>query len=371
MEALFTHKENTKMLKAIMFSVFALVLSLAVLPLTAYATTNSVDIPVRQIFGVQPGAASQGEFSYVLAPRDAGQPMPTGTVDGRYTFSITGNNSHTITISDFPHAGYFFYTVRAAERAPNDSYTLDNTVFTIIVRVENLPGGGLTARIHAIVEGTTVTEAAKVEEIVFDKRYAFGYSGPTTNVPVVKTVQGNPAQDYTFTFRLTARTDGAPMPAGATGNTHDITITGSGRAYFGTWVYTTVGVFVYEVREIPSDNSDYVFDTSVYTITDTVTDEGGQLTVSRVVTNADNRPVQSMSFINSYVGDDPEVQEEDPPPGTPPGTTTPRPGPKTGDYADPAAMMLAMIISASVALFTLFLIYMDRRSEREHAGVAV
>ena len=369
MEALFTHKESTKMLKAIAISAFALVLSLAVLPLTAFAATNSVDIPVQQIFGVQPGAASQGTFSYVLTPNNTGQPMPAGTVDGRYIFSITGSDTYTITIGDFPHAGYFFYTVRAEERAANDSYTLDDTVYTIIIEVTNNVGGGVTARLHAVAVGTEVTEATKTEDIIFDKRYAFTYSDSTANVPVVKTVQGNPAQDYTFTFRLTARTDGAPMPQGSTGNTRDITITGSGRAYFGTWVYTAVGVFVYEVREIPSNNTDYEFDTSVYTITDTVTDEDGQLVVSRVVANADNRPVQSMSFINSYVGDDPEVQEEDPPPGG--GTTTPRPGPKTGDYADPAAMVLAMVISATIALFALFLIYIDRRSEREHEGVAV
>ena len=363
------------MLKAIMLSVFALVISFVVLPLTAFGTTNSVTIPVEQIFNAQEGAASQGVFSYVLTPNNPGQPMPAGAVDGRYVFEITGSDTVTITIDDFLHAGHFFYTVRAAERAANDSYTLDDTIFTIIIRVENLPGGGLTARIHAIVEGTEVTEASKREEIVFDKSYAFG-AATTNSIPVSKHVTGNPAQDYTFTFRLTAQNDGAPMPTGATGNTFDITITGSGQAYFGTWTYTTVGVFVYEVKEIDTGNADYEFDDTVYRITDTVTDENGQLVVNRVMVNADtNATVTSLSFLNTFVGrqDPPPENEEGPPPPRndrptpPPGTT----GPKTGDYADPAGMLLVMAISAAIALFTLVLIYMDRRSEKEHGGIAV
>ena len=370
MEVLITHKKNTKMLKAIMLSVCALVLSLAVLPLTAFGASSPATIPVEQIFNVQPGAASQGVFSYVLTPRNAGQPMPTGTVGGSYTFTITGSSTQTITIGGFSHAADFFYTLRAADRPANDSYLLDDTVYTLIIRVTNTADGGLSAMLYAVFNSSNINEATKVERIVFDKSYAFTYSGPVADVPVVKTVQGNPAQAYTFTFRLTAQTTDAPMPQGSTGNTKDITITGSGRAYFGTWTYSTPGIFVYQVREIPSNNSDYEFDTSIYTITDTVTDEGGQLVVNRVVTNADNRPVQSMSFINIFVGRDTEIQETTPTPGGG-GTGTPTPGPKTGDYADPAAMMLAMAISAAIALFTLFLIYIDRRSEEEHEGVAV
>ena len=369
------------MLKAIILGVFALALSLAVLPLTAFGTTSSVTIPVEQIFNAQPGAASQGTFSYVLTPNNAGQPMPTGTVDGRYTFSITGSDTHTITISGFPHAGYFFYTVRAAERAANDSYTLDDTVYTIIVKVINLPGGGLSASLHAVAVGTEVTEATKVDEIIFDKSYAFA-AAITGSIPVIKTVQGHPAQDYTFTFRLTALTPNAPMPTGATGNTFDITITGSGREYFGTWTHTTPGVFVYEVREIDTGNRDYDFDDTVYRITDTVTDENGQLVVSRVIVNAEtNAPVSSLAFINNFTGgpgpgnddedEDVPVAENDTGndrPGTGPGGATQ--GPKTGDYADPIRMIIVMVMSAAIALFALFLIYFDRRSEREHTGAA-
>ncbi|MCL2870450.1 MAG: AAA family ATPase [Coriobacteriia bacterium] len=133
--------------------------------------------------------------------------------------------------------------------------------------------------------------------------------------------------------------------------------------------------------EIATDNEDYVFDTTVYTITDTVRNEDGQLVVDRVVTNDDNRQVTSMTFINFFVGDDVEVQQVVP--GTP-GTTAPGgggssgtassqpvPGPKTGDYADPLAMVLGMAISALVVFFTLVLILMDRRSEKEHGQTAV
>jgi sortase B len=44
----------------------------------------------------------------------------------------------------------------------------------------------------------------------------------------------------------------------------------------------------------------YTYDTVTYTITDTVSEEDGQLKVSRVVTNEQNKQVTSLTFINKY-----------------------------------------------------------------------
>jgi hypothetical protein len=368
MEALFTYNKTTKMLKVMLAFVFALGLTFVMLPTIAFGATTTLSIPVEQIFSATPGIERDGTFSYVMQRLDQRYPLPQGSQGDNYNFTLTGNQVRDIGPITFDRAGTFRYEVRSdAEQL--GGFTLDARIYTVYIGVINTPGGGLSASIEAVFVHTLANPLPiKVADgnIIFDKGYGALAGGPEDNPPVVKTVIGNPSQDYTFTFRLTAQTEGAPMPAGASGNTADITIAGSGRAYFGMWEYTVGGIFVYEVREIASNNSGEEFDTTVYTVTDTVTSQGGQLVVDRIVTNADNRPVTSMSFINVYTGTTPP-----PPPPPTPGTTTPTPGPKTGDYADPVALMLAMALSASIALFTLFLIYMDRRSEKEHGEVAV
>ena len=356
-------KANIMLKTAIHLMLATMMVLTAMVPVFAFGveggTSNSITIPVRQVFNSDTVASGAGVFSYVFTAQNPANPMPAGTVAGNYTFTIQGNNTYNIGPITFTTTGSFYYEIRS-NSPERPGYTLDDTVYLIRVTVRDAVGGGLIAT-FAIVGSDT---GQKYDEALFEKDYTStaSYPGDMTDVPVVKSVQGHPATPYTFTFRLQAQTPDAPMPAGAVGNTKDITIRGSGRAYFGTWSYTQPGTFIYTVREIPSNNSDYVFDTSVYTITDTVRSEEGQLVVSRVVTNADNRQVQSMSFINFYIGRGTITTETTPtPPGTPP-------GPKTGDYADPAVMIIAMAISAAIALFALFLIYFDRRSEKEYAN---
>lgn len=164
-----------------LLALFAAVLAFAVLPTSAFATAGSVNIPVQQIFTAEAGAASPGTFSYVLTPRDVGQPMPTGSVNGAFTFSITGSTTHTVVIDGFSTAGYFFYELRPEERAANEFYTLDDTVYTLVILVTNNVGAGVTASLHAIVAGTEVTEAAKRENIVYEKAFEDDEAGLAEN----------------------------------------------------------------------------------------------------------------------------------------------------------------------------------------------
>ena len=246
-----------------LIALLAALLAFAVLPVAAFAATASVSIPVEQIFSAQAGAASPGTFSYVLTPRDVGQPMPAASVNNAYTFSVAGSTTHTLVIDGFSTAGYFFYELRLEERAPNEFYTLDTTVHTLIISVTNNVGGGVTARLHAVVVGTEVTEAAKREYISYEHAFEDDDAGVAEND--------------------TGNDDDCPCP----GNDDD---TGN----------------------------------------DSGTAGGG-------------------------------------------GTTTgggPGPGPKTGDDSlHPSTLMAAMVISAVIALFTLLLIYIDRRSEEAHGGI--
>jgi len=361
------HNKSSRMWSLIALCAAIVALTLVFLPAKAFAATASISIEVQQIFTATDGVEMNPSFDYELVrlPNDhpAPSPLPAGAVGNSYDFSLTGNETRSVGPITFVHAGLFTYEIRSTSTAAT-GISLDPTVYTVSVIVDNAPGGGLVARIAAVESNMS---NAKDLSVVFDKTYSSlaTIPGDKPELNVVKTVQGNPATPYTFTFRLEAANAGQPMPAGATGSTFDITVTGSGAVQFPNWSYPIAGDFVYTVREIPTANTDYVFDTTVYTITDVVRSVDGQLVLqSRTITNDAGNVVTSMSFVNTYVGVEVEVQA--PPPGV---TRPPIVGPKTGDYVDPAGLVAAMAISASIALFSLVLIYMNRRSEEEHGEV--
>jgi len=391
MEAILKNKVNAKGLGIVLAVALAVVLAFILSPAKAFAASTTFSLPVQQIFTATPGSTPDSSFDYVLERVGsaegqvlpvAAHPMPAGTIGNIHGFTMDGNQTTSLDLT-FTRAGFYVYEVRAASNDRGSDYNLDDTVFIVTIAVANDDNGGLEASVRRVQyrQGQDGELSAKIWDndgvIVFRKAYAGALEAPTptdpalmVDPPVRKTVQGNPATAYTFTFRLEAAEAGQPMPPGSTGRTKDLTITGSGSAEFGVWSYTEVGTFVYTVREIATDNTDYVFDTTVYTITDIVTNADGQLVLNRTVTNQDNRAVSSLIFINFFVGDDVEVQEV-PPVAAPPGAgTRPTPGPKTGDYDDPMHMIIAMTLSGLIVLTALVLIYADRRSEDEHGDIA-
>ena len=203
-------------IRVALLALFAALLAFAVLPAAAFAATASVSIPVEQIFSAQAGAASSGIFNYVLTPRNVGQPMPAASVNNAYTFSITGSTTRTIVIDGFSSAGYFFYDLRPEERAPNEFYTLDNTVYTLIIAVTNNAGGGVTARLHAIVVGTEVTEAAKREYIIYEKAFDDDETGVDTGNDTGN--DGGTGNDSGTTGGGGTTTGGGPSPGPKTGD---------------------------------------------------------------------------------------------------------------------------------------------------------
>ncbi|MCL2606584.1 MAG: hypothetical protein FWD93_04825 [Coriobacteriia bacterium] len=345
------------------------------------------------------GGETSGQWRY------AEQASSIGVPDRILNISA---NQQTGTISDifagtsWPNAGTYAFALREMADTNsaeiNEFMTYSDQVFIIIVRVFNdpiNPGGFFPSevaifnnptvsgenadRIYSWTQGqdvwtdTPLDSPGKVDEIRFINSFELYVPeeiDPELKIdpPVVKTVQGNPRVRYDFTFRLESQTPGAAMPVGSTGNAKEITIRGSGRAQFGTWTHSQTGTFIYTVREISRANSSYRFDATIYTITDTVRSENGNLVVDRVITNDNNRQVSSFLFINTYIGADVEIQETTPtvPGGSGASTTRPIAGPKTGDYADPALLQIAMVFSAVVTVFAVALIYVDRKSEKDY-----
>ena len=93
----------------------------------------------------------------------------------------------------------------------------------------------------------------------------------TYDPPVTKVIQGNPEKPETFTFQMKAVTEGAPMPDGSADGIKAMQITGAGTKEFGDMEYTETGEWVYEITELKGAAEGYTYDTKVYTLTITVT----------------------------------------------------------------------------------------------------
>lgn len=119
--------------------------------------------------------------------------------------------------------------------------------------------------------------------------------------PVVKKLVGDtPKSPATFTFVFKAENDTNPMPEGSTGNIKELNITGSGYKEIGKITFTEPGVYSYTVYEKDSGATGYTYDKTVYTITYTITEEDGELLVSRKITESNGKEVDSPVFTNRY-----------------------------------------------------------------------
>ena len=287
---------NTKLKKQLKNVFCALMVLTAVLisvmPVYAQTMKTPVSITVEQIFAAS-SATDEATFAYRLTPYDPGNPMPAGSTDEGYIFTITGNDNKNIGPLEYGRQGIFRYELGKVISRDKPGYTHDARRYTIEVYVDN----SLNTAIVVLNEDGT-----KADAVTFAARYDVMATDPEmmADPPVRKTVSGNPGNDSRFTFKLVARKSSYPMPEGSLGGTKTLSITGSGEAEFGTWSYNEAGTYYYTVYEVNGREKGYTYDDAVYTITDTVTDENSRLVLSRTVTDSKNRQVKAMDFVNIY-----------------------------------------------------------------------
>lgn len=251
-------------------------------------------VAVKEIIGNDPNEA-QRVFTFELAAAEgesADIPMPQKT-----TASVNGSGkAEPFGTIAFSKAGTYRYVI--SENDLDESYanyTKDNTVYILTVTVKD-EGGKYNA----------VSSIEKNGETADELRFVNTYQpNPTdTELEIKKLVEGNaPEEDEVYTFELTGK-DGAPVPENTT-----VEITGTGKAVFGGWTYTEAGTYVYEVREIAGSSNNCTYDKTVFTVTDTVTDNDGVLTVSRDIADSDGKSADGIVFINTY--DDEETTDEE------------------------------------------------------------
>ena len=261
-------------------------------PVAVFAADNNFRFSVGQVFTTSSESADN-LFTYKLRPLAEGNPMPAGATAGAYTFTVSGTRQAEIELVGFAGKGIYRYELSQVVDTEKPGYTYDRRVYTIEVH--------MNAEFHAEMIVLN-KDGTKASAIAFENSYQASPNNPELMVdpPVRKIVSGAPRYNSIFTFTLKAGDASWPMPAGSVGGVKTITIEGAGVKDFGAWSYNRAGTYTYTVSEVNTGERGYVYDTTVYTIKDTVTDMNGQLVLARTITNNANIQVETISFVNEY-----------------------------------------------------------------------
>lgn len=278
---------------------------------------------------------AQDKFAFVLTGID-GAPMPKNSVDGKFVLELTrpegtpGSAAVGFNFDDIAYTKPGTYVYNIVEARAGDGYdvtilpgvSVSQALYRVTVTVTDKNHDG-TLKVESTMlrlkddTGATLADGAGVET----NRAAF------TNVFDVKEAEwdlrgtkhyedrtgSRPLSSGMFEFELTAKTDGAPMPANAQGGKAVASVDATGRFAFGQVKFDendvnphgTPKTYEYELREINSGEAGMTYDATVWHISVTVSlDETGT-----VVLNVTNRraladgalgEAELITFDNSY-----------------------------------------------------------------------
>lgn len=250
----------------------------------------------------------EGEFNFTIEGEDKQSDALLASSDRAFANDgqrASGEKNAMTKLSGlhFDRSNVGTYRFKVAEVIPADpdklpGVTYDQTVYHVKISVVDALNGTLAV--------TTTVNDAPVNEVAFQNTYqAAPGSFATANFGLTKVLEGRDWDSSdAFTFELTAKTEGAPMPDGAvdgkaTANVNATDVS-DGRASFdfGQISYDATGVYDYEVREVTPDHpaGGMTYSTNVARFRVTVTDsvEQGKLVATARQTS------DSATFVNTY-----------------------------------------------------------------------
>ena len=278
---------------------------------------------------------AQDKFCFVLTGID-GAPMPKNSVDGKFVLELTrpegtpGSAAVGFNFDDIAYTKPGTYDYNIVEARAGDGYdvtilpgvSVSQALYRVTVIVTDEAHDG-TLKVESTMlrlkddTGATLADGAGVET----NRAAF------TNVFDVKEAEwdlrgtkhyedmtgSRPLRSGMFEFELTAKTEGAPMPANAQGGKAVASVDATGRFAFGQVKFDENDVnphgvpktYEYELREINSREAGMTYDATVWHISVTVSlDETGTVVLNvtnrRALADGTLGEAELITFDNSY-----------------------------------------------------------------------
>ena len=247
-------------------------------------------------------------FKFEITSETKNAPMPDETTI-EIGKSADGTNTNSAAFGDiiFNQEGNYVYKIKEIV-GTNEELIYDTHEMTMKVTVEPDENGVLVA--NASTEGnTTFTNTIKGSAAVLDGSSALKVTKKVTN--------GAWPTDEKFVFKLTAVTDGAPMPANDTieiAKPADGSKTNS--AAFGNITFESEGTYEYKIAEVTGNNDDIIYDTHEMTVTVEVAEDAATGDLVATATTDGNA-----TFTNKIKHDAPPIIDDDdedkPDPDTP------------------------------------------------------
>lgn len=151
----------------VLFVLAMLVLTCVSMVIPALALEPAkLSLPVTvKVSGTKP--KTDETYKIVLQADDKSFPMPEGSVNGKYTMTITGADTAKLPAIAFDHVGKFTYTIRQ-KAGTNKNGTYDDTVYTLTVTVTNTADyAGFELTVVLETQATT----QKLDKVVFTNKY--------------------------------------------------------------------------------------------------------------------------------------------------------------------------------------------------------
>ena len=232
------------------------------------------------------------EFTFVIEALTPGAPLPANTA-----VQNAANGAVAFESIEFTAVGVYKYKIYESKENPIGGFTYDGRFYEVTVTVTDNGNAQLLASVIRVVKENENESGRQLNEneiISFENAYEARPVDVTLSGEKIltgKTMQGND-----FQFHLEALTAGAPMPIEAT-----VRNTDKGAIAFEKITYTKAGTYVYRLTEVVGTDERFDYDTSVYEITVTVTDNS-QGVLSASVTMTKNSVVATgIVFRNGFV----------------------------------------------------------------------
>lgn len=280
------------------------------------------------------GAGKDKEFTFQITAED-NAPMPE-----KSQIKIAGNGSGNFGKVKYTKQGEYRYVIKEVV-GTEKGYTYSKDEYMVTVKTEDRNGK------IVVSETKTALNGKKVDSIVFTNTYK-PLEITTEDSDIVKSISGDSTpKDERFNFTLKAADIANPMPTNSSNGVKEYSIIGRGRTNLGVWKYAKTGIYRYKLTEKMGGIKGYKYDETVYTITDTVVDNDGQLEYTRKITDQNGNEVASkpakFNFVNKF---------------TVPKVNKPHKPAKTGDIVNIGLYTTGILLS----LFGLCWIFMRRKA---------
>lgn len=128
---------------------------------------ESNNIPLELVINGNSNQSIVDRFKFVMTPKDENNPMPDGSVDGKYNITLDGVGIFNIPNIEFKEPGDYEYEVYQV-KGDNPQFEYDTSLYTVIITVTNSDD---LSSLETLITITKENSDEKYDKLVFENTY--------------------------------------------------------------------------------------------------------------------------------------------------------------------------------------------------------